>query len=89
MKESPIVGQTSAQRRKRRKVPVATEPEAGRQALTVPQSAFLLNCSPNTVWNLLATGQLKSFTLGRKRLIARSAIDEFIASGGTQRGADS
>ena len=56
-------------------------------ALTVPQSAYELNCSPNAVWNLIASGQLASFRLGRKRLVARSAIADFIAQGGTDGGA--
>ena len=79
---SPTLPGASRPRRHRSSA-VAVEPEPGRTALTVPQSAFVLNCSPNTVWNLVATGQLASFKLGRKRLIARSAIESFIASGGT------
>jgi excisionase family DNA binding protein len=76
-------GTNRAARRKRRKSPVAVEPHPSREAVTAPEAAFLLNCSPNTVWNLLSTGQLKSFRLGRKRLIARSAVEDFIAAGGT------
>ena len=68
-----------------KKVPVAVPPRAGGIALTVNESAWELHCSPNTIWNLVATGQLKSFRLGRKRLIARSAIEEFIAQGGVSR----
>jgi excisionase family DNA binding protein len=53
-------------------------------ALTVPETAWELHCHPNTVHNMVRAGQLKSFTLGRKRLIARSALDELIARGGTE-----
>jgi len=70
-------------RRKKRPTPVAVEPVPGRMALTVPEAAFVLNCTPNSVWNLLSTGHLVSFNLGRKRLISRPSIDEFMATGGT------
>jgi len=78
-----VTGTSGGSRHRRRSSPVAVAPEPGRVALTVPQSAYELNCSPNTVWNLVATGQLESFKLGRKRLIARTAIESFIARGGT------
>ena len=68
----------------RRRAPTAIEPPATRLALTVPETAWLLNCSPNTVWNLIGKGDLESFSLGRKRLIARSAVVDFIAQGGSQ-----
>ena len=72
-----------AARRNQRRSPTAVEPLPTRLALKVPEAAYLLNCSPNTVWNLVSAGQLDSFTLGRKRLIARSAVEDFIAAGGT------
>lgn len=72
-----------AARRKRRPVQ-ATQPAPGRQALTVYETAWELNCHPNTVANLIARGELQSFVLGRKRLVARSAIEELIARGGTK-----
>jgi excisionase family DNA binding protein len=53
-------------------------------ALTINEAAWLLNCHPNSVHNFIRAGQLESFTLGRKRLVARTAIDELIARGGTQ-----
>jgi excisionase family DNA binding protein len=69
--------------RAHRIVPVAKEPERGRLALNVPQAAWLLGVSPNFVWSLIAKGELGSFTLGRKRMVARSEIERFIAAGGT------
>jgi excisionase family DNA binding protein len=69
--------------RRRRRPPVqAVQPQPGRMALTVPEAAWELNCHPNTVWNLIRDGQLESFTLGRKRLVARSAVEGFIKAGG-------
>jgi excisionase family DNA binding protein len=78
---------TSTQRVHRRSpsrvTPVAIEPEASRMALSVPQAAWLLGTSPNFVWGILAKGELGSFHLGRKRMIARSEVERFIAAGGT------
>lgn len=76
-------GTNRAARRKQRRSPIAVEPLATRLALSVPEAAWLLNCSPNTVWNLIAKGDLESFSLGRKRLVARSAVEDFIVQGGT------
>ena len=70
--------------RKKRIGPVGVEPEASRLALNVPQAAWLLGTSPNFVWGLLAKGQIESFHLGRKRMIARSEVERFIAEGGTK-----
>jgi excisionase family DNA binding protein len=79
---------TSTQRMHRRSpnrvTPVAIEPEASRMALSVPQAAWLLGTSPNFVWGILAKGQLGSFHLGRKRMIARAEVERFIAAGGTK-----
>jgi excisionase family DNA binding protein len=69
--------------RRRRRPVQAVQPEPGRQALTVPETAYELNVHPNTVWNLIRDGELKSFTLGRRRLVARSAIEDLMARGGT------
>jgi len=70
--------------RRRRRPPVqAREPEPGRMSLTVPEAAYLLHCHPNTVWALVRSGELKSFQLRRRRLIARAAVEELILSGGT------
>jgi len=74
----------SKSQRKKRTVAVAIEPEASRLALSVPQAAWLLGTSPNFVWGLLAKGQMESFHLGRKRMIARSEVERFIAQGGTK-----
>ena len=78
------VAPNRAARRRRRPPVQAVQPEPGRMALSVPEAAWELNCHPNSVWNLIRAGELKSFTLGRKRLVARSAIEELMARGGTE-----
>ena len=62
-----------------RKSVVAIEPAPNRMALNVPEVAWLLNCSPNKVWGLVGSGELTSFTLGRKRLVARETVEAFIS----------
>lgn len=79
-----LVGLFSPTRRRRRQPPPPTEPKPGRAALTVPESAYLLNVSCNKVWALIASGDLPSFKVGRKRLISRQAVDDFMARGGTR-----
>ena len=69
--------------RRRRGPNVPIEPESGRLAYTVPEAAWLLHCGPNIVWRLIGDGTLPSFTMGRKRLIARPALEEFMRCGGT------
>ena len=58
-------------------------PEPGRMSLTVPEAAHLLHCQRNTVWALVRSGELKSFQLRHRRLIAGAAVEELISSGGT------
>jgi excisionase family DNA binding protein len=71
--------------RRRRRPPVqAVQPDPGRMALTVREAAWELHCHPNTVGNLIKSGELESFTLGRRRLVARSAVENLIARGGTK-----
>ena len=81
---TPRVMERPSNRRKKgkwiRKPVVAVEPAANRMALTVPETAWLLNCSPNTVWGMVRRGgELASFNVGSKRLVARKTIDDFIA----------
>jgi excisionase family DNA binding protein len=47
--------------------------------LSVTEVADLLGIHRATVYDLLATGQLRSTTLGRRRLIPRAAVEEFVA----------
>jgi excisionase family DNA binding protein len=61
---------------------IAVEPEPNRQSLTVGEAAWLLRCHPNTIFNLIRSGELPSFNVGRKRLIARSAVEQLISGDG-------
>ncbi len=57
--------------------------EVGRSApLLVPaeEAAALLSVHRSTIYDLLGRGQLASVKIGRRRLIPRAALDEFIAS---------
>jgi excisionase family DNA binding protein len=47
--------------------------------LSVAEVALLLRIHRTTVYDLLATGELRSTTLGRRRLIPRAALEEFVA----------
>jgi hypothetical protein len=51
----------AAPRRRRRPPVQAVQPAPGRQALTVKEAAWELNCHPNTVGNLIKSGELESF----------------------------
>ena len=66
-----------------RKSAVAVEPAPGSMVFTVNEAAYVLRVSPNTVWNLLSDGSLSGISVGRRRLIAKTAVEEFIAHGGT------
>lgn len=46
----------------------------------IPQAAEALNVSPRTIATLIASGQLSSVTIGRRRLVPRQSIDAFVAA---------
>lgn len=73
-------GPRRATRKRLENLPV--EPEAGRLALSVPEVAWLMNVSVAVAWKLVADGELPSFKVKRRRLIARVAVEDFIARGG-------
>jgi len=73
-------------RRKGQRSPVASEPSPNQLALNANQVAWLLGVSPNTVWNMLSDGRLSSFSVGRRRLISRSAVEKFIAASDPSNG---
>jgi excisionase family DNA binding protein len=67
--------------RRVRKPVVAVEPDPNRLALTIPEAAWLLNCSPNTVWNMIRAHELPSFMVRSRRLVSRGVIEQFISGG--------
>lgn len=54
---------------------IPTPPEEGRLALTVAEVAWLLHMSTRGVYDLIYDGSLPSFKLGRRRLVARHAVE--------------
>ena len=64
------------------RTPTAPPPDA--TALRVNEAAAVLGCSTDHVFKLLKAGHLPRLELGRAVRIARPALDEFIASGGTR-----
>ena len=57
----------------------ATSTSEHRLAFSPDETAQLLGISPELVFDLLRTGQLKSIKAGRRRLISRANIDAFLA----------
>ena len=47
--------------------------------------AYLLGISVRTCWDVVKSGELPSFKIGARRLIARSALEEMIAAGARPR----
>lgn len=45
----------------------------------VKEAAERINLGRSTVYTLIRTGQIESVKVGRKRLIASAALDEFVA----------
>jgi excisionase family DNA binding protein len=43
-------------------------------SVSVRQAADLIGLSPPTIWRLIATKRLRSFKLGRKRLVAYDSL---------------
>jgi excisionase family DNA binding protein len=54
---------------------------ARRLAYSPEEAADLMGISRELVHDLLRTGQIKSVKAGRRRLIARKAIEEFLDGG--------
>lgn len=49
-------------------------------ALSTVQACQVLSLGKTKLFELLATGQIKGFNVGRKRLIPQSEIERFIAA---------
>ena len=48
--------------------------------LSIKQACRLLGLSRTTLYALLASGKLRSVTIGRRRFVPSDAIDEFITA---------
>lgn len=51
-----------------------------KRGYTVPEACKYLRLGVTTVYELIATGQLRTFKIGRARRVTRDALDEFIAN---------
>jgi excisionase family DNA binding protein len=47
--------------------------------LSIKQATFELGIGRSAVYELIAAGKLKTLKIGRRRLVAREAIEQFIA----------
>ena len=57
------------------------DPDMGhlaRRTVTVEEAAAMLGIGRSTAFDLVTSGQLQSFTIGRRRLVVVSGIDEFV-----------
>jgi excisionase family DNA binding protein len=61
------------------------KPDPHVDAFTVPEVAYLLQCSSREVWHLIRADRLDSFQIGRARRVSRAALDAFMAGGGAPR----
>ncbi|OPZ46013.1 MAG: Helix-turn-helix domain protein [Firmicutes bacterium ADurb.BinA052] len=56
------------------------------EMLTVAEVAGILRVSVRTVYNLLEAGALRGVRVGRAWRVLESALEDFIAKGGGERG---
>jgi excisionase family DNA binding protein len=63
---------------KQRKPPATPVP--GQITYSVPQAALILGISPALVWRFVARGEIKSHTVGARRLIHRRELERFAAT---------
>jgi excisionase family DNA binding protein len=49
-----------------------------KKSFSIEQVASQLNCSGQTVRRLIATGRLKSFLFGKRRLVRVEALESYI-----------
>lgn len=54
------------------------EPVSQQLILTVPEAAQTLRIGRSSVYELIATGQLRSLKIGSRRLIAREDLEAFV-----------
>lgn len=49
-----------------------------KRVFTIPEACEYLGIGVTTAYELMAEGELRSFTIGRSRRVTRDACDEFI-----------
>ena len=49
-----------------------------RMAFSVEEAAQAASLSKRFMWNLVKSGQLRTKRLGRRRIVTRAALDEFL-----------
>lgn len=54
-------------------------PPPNRLLYPVPEVAILLGVEQRLIWKLVETGDLRSVKLGRRRLVPKDAIHQFLA----------
>lgn len=67
-----------ATRRRVRTDHIPQPPAPERLALTIQEGAFLINSSVTTTRKLMENGTIPTIRLGKRRLIPRQAIAEFL-----------
>jgi excisionase family DNA binding protein len=64
---------------------VPREPAPNKLAFAVDEVAWVLGVSVDTGWNLVRSGVLPQVRVGRRVLVARSAVEQFLADGGVEQ----
>lgn len=57
-------------------------PDAGRQTLTVSEAAVILGVSRPTVYKMVSEGSLPAFHMGKRVLIDRNILNDWVRNGG-------
>jgi excisionase family DNA binding protein len=60
--------------------------EARDRLLSIDEAARSLGVGRTALYAVLATGELRSLRVGRRRLVPASAVDEYIASATSRQG---
>lgn len=63
---------------------MSADPTIEPLAFDVESLTRVLPLGRTTLYQLIARGELPSFKVGRRRLIARSAVEQFLAGGGAK-----
>jgi excisionase family DNA binding protein len=61
---------------------VPREPAPNKLAYSADELAWVLGVSLETAWNLIRAGVVPQVRVGRRVLVARAAVEQFLADGG-------